>query len=123
MTRTYHPTPELQVRLVAGYDVVLGPGKADLLDAIGSTGSITRAASELGISYKKAWQLLSTMNAHLPEPVVETEVGGSKRGGAALTAFGQEVLRQYRAIQALIDPVHSADARSLLDWVPAPKGD
>ncbi len=66
MTRTRHEIPSLQLRLVADKDVVIGPGKADLLDAIARTGSIASASRELGMSYKKAWQLVATMNRHLP---------------------------------------------------------
>lgn len=114
MTRTYHPEPTFQLRLVAGRDVVLGPGKADLLTAIHRTGSIAAASRELGMSYKKAWQLIDTMNRHLAERAVATESGGRARGGARLTPFGHELLARYRALQALFDPARCDDAAVLL---------
>lgn len=80
--------------------VVLGPGKADLLDAIGRTGSIRAAAEELGMSYMRAWTLVRTMNAAFRSPLVEKERGGSEQGGARLTARGENVLRLYRQMEA-----------------------
>ena len=123
MTRTFHPKPELQIRLVSGHDIVLGPGKADLLAAIQDLGSITAAAKSLGISYKKAWQLLVTMNRHFPEPLVDTEVGGNQRGGAVLTPYGRDVLTLYRALERRIAPDQADEARTLLDSIPDPDRD
>lgn len=79
--------------------IVMGPGKADLLDAIGRTGSIRAAAEELGMSYMRAWSLVRTMNAAFREPLVEKERGGSAQGGAQLTAHGRTVLRLYRRME------------------------
>lgn len=118
MTRTRHEIPSLQLRLVADKDVVIGPGKADLLDAIARTGSIASASRELGMSYKKAWQLVATMNRHLPEPVLETASGGQQRGGARLTPTGHELLARYRALQALLEPA----AERLLDLLAPDEG-
>jgi molybdate transport system regulatory protein len=114
MTRTRHTTPRFQLRLVADKDVVLGPGKADLLEAIERTGSIASASRELGMSYKKGWQLIDTMNRHLPAPVIETRTGGSQRGGAYLTPLGREILTRYRALQQRLDPQSCREARELL---------
>lgn len=114
MTRTHHPRPTFQLRLVAGRDVVVGPGKADLLAAIDRTGSISAASRELGMSYKKAWQLIDTMNRHLPERAVATATGGRERGGAHLTPMGREVLDRFRALEALLDPAGCGDAAALL---------
>ena len=79
--------------------IVLGPGKADLLDAIARTGSIRAAAGELGMSYMRAWTLVQTMNAAFHAPLVEKERGGSAQGGAQLTAAGRNVLELYRRIE------------------------
>ena len=76
--------------------IVLGPGKADLLDAIARTGSIRAAASELDMSYMRAWTLVKTMNAAFRSPLVEKERGGAAQGGAQLTASGEKVLQLYR---------------------------
>ncbi len=98
MTRTCHPDAEFPVRLVLGHDVVLGPGKVDLLEAIDRTGSITAAAREMALSYKKAWRLIYTMDAHSAEPVVETVSGGRGKGDR-LTAVGRTVVDHYRRLQ------------------------
>ncbi|MGP9743538.1 winged helix-turn-helix domain-containing protein, partial [Halomonas sp. AOP4-A1-5] len=92
MTRTYHDQPCFQLRLVAEKDVVLGPGKADLLDRIDACGSISAASRELGMSYKKAWQLIDTMNRHFPSPLITTAAGGAEGGGAQVTPLGRQVL-------------------------------
>ena len=117
MTRTRHDRPGLQIRLVADRDVVLGPGKAALLEAIDASGSIAAASRTLGLSYKKAWHLIDTMNRHLPEPVVTTASGGNRRGGAGLTALGREVVERYRALQRTLDADHCEEARALLALV------
>jgi molybdate transport system regulatory protein len=80
--------------------IVLGPGKADLLDAIARTGSIRAAAGELGMSYMRAWTLVKTMNAAFRSPLVEKERGGSEQGGAQLTDRGTSVLALYRKMEA-----------------------
>lgn len=115
MTRTHHQHPRFQLRLVSGKDVVIGPGKADLLDAIGRTGSISSATREMGLSYKKAWQLINTMNEHFAEPVIATVSGGSQRGGAELTAFGRQVLERYRALQIRLSTENAPETQALLD--------
>lgn len=114
MTRTHHATPCFQLRLVADKDVVLGPGKAQLLESVERTGSISAAARALGMSYKKAWQLIDTMNRHFAAPLVATATGGEQRGGARLTPFGQRVLVHYRALVRQLDPAFSSEAGELL---------
>ena len=79
--------------------IVLGPGKADLLDAIARTGSIRAAAGELGMSYMRAWNLVRTMNEAFRSPLVEKVRGGSEQGGAQLTASGEKVLSLYRKME------------------------
>ncbi|TBW51865.1 LysR family transcriptional regulator [Marinobacter halodurans] len=115
MTRTHHQHPRFQLRLVSGKDVVIGPGKADLLDAIGRTGSISSATREMGLSYKKAWQLINTMNEHFAAPVIATVSGGSQRGGAELTDFGHRVLEQYRALQTRLTAENAPETQALLN--------
>nr|WP_163501358.1 LysR family transcriptional regulator [Halomonas socia] len=114
MTRTYHDQPRFQLRLVAEKDIVLGPGKVDLLERIEACGSISAASRELGMSYKKAWQLIDTMNRHFPAPLIATVAGGSAGGGARITPLGKEVLDHYRALQRRLAPDVSDDARALL---------
>lgn len=88
-----------RIRITRGDVIVLGPGKADLLDAIESTGSIRAASRALGMSYMRAWSLVRTMNAAFREPLVASERGGEGRGGAKLTDTGRRVLKLYREMQ------------------------
>jgi molybdate transport system regulatory protein len=80
--------------------VVLGPGKADLLEAVSRSGSIRAAARELGMSYMRAWTLIRTMNDAFRSPLVEKERGGAGQGGARLTERGERVLALYREMDA-----------------------
>jgi molybdate transport system regulatory protein len=80
-------------------EIVLGPGKADLLEAIAGTGSIRKAAADLRMSYMRAWNLIRTMNGAFESPLVEKSRGGSSSGGATLTPLGAEVLRLYREME------------------------
>ena len=77
----------------------MGPGKADLLDVIGREGSISAAGRALGISYRRTWLLVSVMNRCWAQPLVETSPGNARGGGARVTAFGEEILTHYRALQ------------------------
>ena len=90
----------LTVRVDFGADRALGPGKIRLLEAIGKTGSISRAGRALGMSYRRAWLLIDDMNRTFRAPVVATQPGGVKGGGAALTPFGVALIENYRAIEA-----------------------
>ena len=73
----------------------MGPGKADLLEAIASEGSISAAGRALGMSYRRAWLLVDAMNRCWREPLVATTPGGAVKGGARLTDFGKDVLALY----------------------------
>src|SRR5580704_14020429 len=90
----------LTVRVDFGADRALGPGKIRLLEAIGKTGSISRAGRALGMSYRRAWLLVDDMNRCFRAPVVMTQPGGAQGGGAALTPFGLELIEKYRSIEA-----------------------
>ncbi len=89
----------LRLRIMFGPSAMLGPGKAELLEHIRDTGSITAAGVRMGMSYKRAWGLVETLNATFREPVVITVRGGARGGGAQLTATGQAVLVHYRRIE------------------------
>jgi molybdate transport system regulatory protein len=94
----YTLRPRLRV-VAADGTIILGPGKADLLDAIARTGSIRAAAEELEMSYMRAWTLVRTMNAAFRSPLVEKVRGGTDKGGAELTARGRYVLALYRQME------------------------
>jgi molybdate transport system regulatory protein len=89
----------LRVRLMQGQTIAFGPGKADLLQAIAQTGSISGAAREMDMSYRRAWLLVEEMNRCFASPLVATATGGARGGGAAVTELGQEVLSRYRRMQ------------------------
>jgi molybdate transport system regulatory protein len=76
----------------------IGPGKAALLQSIHDTGSISAAARTMGMTYKRAWLLLDSINQAFDKPVVTTSPGGSGGGGAVLTPFGADVLQRYQRI-------------------------
>ncbi len=91
----------VSVGIPMGERYAMGPGKADLLEAIQATGSISAAGRKLGMSYRRAWLLVDEMNACFKEPVVATRLGGPKGGGSVLTDLGLEAVKRYRALQAL----------------------
>ncbi|SDH41430.1 winged helix-turn-helix domain-containing protein [Alloyangia pacifica] len=94
--------PRLRLRILFGTDAMLGPGKADLLEHIRATGSIAAAGRAMAMSYKRAWSLVEEMNRAFRAPLVDSSRGGAKGGGAHLTATGEEVLANYRALEDII---------------------
>ncbi len=90
---------KLKIMLFCGEHTAMGPGKAELLEAIAAAGSISAGARAMGMSYRRAWLLVDTMNRSWTNPLVETSVGGGGRGGARLTPFGDQVLTAYRALE------------------------
>jgi molybdate transport system regulatory protein len=93
------PAARLRIRIVFDDGAILGPGKADLLEAIAQTGSIAAAGRAMGMSYKRAWDLIATLNTMFTDPLVTRSRGGAGGGRAALTPLGADVLRQYRDLQ------------------------
>ena len=91
----------------------IGPGKAKLLESIRDTGSISAAAREMGMDYKRAWTLLNSMNEAFTEPVVSAAPGGARGGGATLTEFGAEVLERYRRVQEQSEKLAADDMAAL----------
>jgi molybdate transport system regulatory protein len=90
---------QVRPRLYRGDDIAIGPGKADLLEAIRKAGSIAAAAESMGMSYMRAWMLIRTMNSCFKAPLVQTKRGGAERGAAILTETGRTVLTLYRRIE------------------------
>lgn len=88
-----------RLRILLGEAIAMGPGRADLLEAIESSGSISAAARRLHMSYRRAWQLVDAMNQSFAEPLVDTSTGGRGGGGARLTRLGREVIARYRAME------------------------
>lgn len=108
-------TLKIKIQLLCGPEIAMGPGKADLLEAIGAHGSISAAGRAMGMSYRRAWLLVDVMNRCWREPLVETSAGSSQHGGGArLTALGQTVLAHYRALQAGVAAAASGPDRAAL---------
>jgi molybdate transport system regulatory protein len=102
------PSLKLSLRLLHGGEIALGPGKADLLEAIARMGSISAAGKSMDMSYRRAWELVDVMNRCFKGPLVETAKGGSHGGGAHLTPLGESVLAQYRAMDKAAKQVAQA---------------
>jgi molybdate transport system regulatory protein len=100
-------TQRMQVKskvwIEAGGEVVAGDGKVDLLGKIEETGSIQKAAKEIGMSYRHAWGFLQKMEKRGGIKLVETQVGGREGGGAKLTLPGKEFLKRYSAFREGLD--------------------
>ena len=107
--------PKFQVRprLYRGGDIAIGPGKADLLEAVRKAGSIAAAAESMGMSYMRAWMLIRTMNGCFKAPLVQAKRGGAERGAAILTETGRTVLALYRRIEARSLRATRADQKHL----------
>ena len=91
--------PRLRIRIVFGDEEMIGPGKAELLERIDRCGSIAAAGREMNMSYKRAWQLIGTLNAMFRDPLVDSTRGGPGGGGAVLTETGRKVLDLYRGFE------------------------
>lgn len=87
--------PLIWVKIVLPGRGQIGPGKVALLEAVRETGSISAAARAISLSYKKAWELIDELNGMFKQPVVETRIGGSERGGAQLTTLGERLITLY----------------------------
>ncbi|HEX2651851.1 MAG TPA: LysR family transcriptional regulator [Burkholderiales bacterium] len=96
-----------------GGAAALGPGKAELVERIGRSGSISAAAREMGMSYRRAWQLVESLNRSFREPVVATATGGRRGGGARVTAFGARLVAQFRKMEDKASAAISTDLRRL----------
>ena len=92
--------PRPRVRILIGAATALGPGKVDLLEAIAETGSISAAAGAMGMSYRRAWLLVDTMNRCFHGDLVTKATGGRGGGGTTVTPMGLDVLRRYRDMEA-----------------------
>lgn len=101
---------KIKLQLLLGEDIAMGPGKAELLEAIAREGSISAAGRALGMSYRRAWLLVDAMNRCFRERLVATTPGGAKKGGARLTPAGEAVLADYRTLQAAVQKTAESTA-------------
>lgn len=117
------PAPPRALRLTLRLDVggraTLGPGKVRLLELIGETGSISAAGRAMGMSYRRAWVLVDSLNTVFAAPLVTARPGGAGGGGASLLPLGSEVVTLYRALERDA-AVHGAAKLKRLHEVLAP---
>lgn len=106
--------PGLMLRVLGKGERVMGPGKAALIKRIDETGSISAAARAMGMSYRRAWQLVEAMNESFTQPLVLTAIGGRRGGGAQVTAFGRKVVREYHRME---DKASGAIVRDLRQFL------
>jgi molybdate transport system regulatory protein len=115
MTRDSQDTIRAILRIQLTGQDRLGRGKMDLLEHIRATGSISAAGRAMDMSYRRAWLLVSDLNRMFDKPSVESQRGGQKGGGAALTPFGEALLQRFRAMEQAMEQVLSDD----LAWLKA----
>ena len=115
---------KIKAQIYCGDELAMGPGKADLLEAIDREGSISAAGRALGMSYRRSWLLVDGMNRCWQDRLVETSAGGGQSRGARLTDAGRTVLAAYRALEARLEGsvagVTSDDVTRLLRDQPLP---
>ncbi len=109
--------PNLNLRAtlrIVGEDVpFFGPGRLQLLEQIESTGSISQAAKNMGMSYKKAWKMISSMNEQAIKPLVLMQTGGSSGGGAVVTDEGHEIMQYYQALHKRFEAFLENESKNL----------
>ena len=106
---------KLKAQLLGGDELAMGPGKADLLEAIQAEGSISGAGRKLGMSYRRTWLLVDAMNRCWTEPLVEATAGGGQSKGARVTAAGRRILAAYRSLEAAIAKAAQSEALASLE--------
>jgi len=113
MSASTPPRVQFRMRIYRDADIAVGPGKIALLEAIAQAGSITAAAQQLGMSYRRAWLLVDELNRALRKPAVESAAGGARGGGTVVTPTGLELIERYRAIEATAAAAAAADIAAL----------
>jgi len=103
-----------RMRVTDGDKIAVGPGKIALLEAIGSTGSITAAAKSLDMSYRRAWLLLDELNRSLEHAAVDSAKGGPQGGGSSLTDAGRQLITLYRRIEKRAETACRDDIAQLM---------
>lgn len=87
----------------------LGKGRVELLEKIMEHGSISKAARAMGMTYKKAWDLISSMNSQSAVPLVLTQTGGGGGGGAVVTEAGQQAISLFKGLRQRLDAFMSEE--------------
>jgi molybdate transport system regulatory protein len=108
----------LTLRVMGKRAPAMGPGKAELIERIAATGSISAAARAMGMSYRRAWQLVEALNRDYRERVVDTATGGARGGGARVTPFGKQILALFRSMEEKASAAIAADLRRFNRYIP-----
>jgi molybdate transport system regulatory protein len=103
----------VRIRVDFSEGCAVGPGKIELLEAIVRAGSLSVAARDIGMSYRRAWDLVDDLNQSFSTPLVTTMVGGTQGGGARLTAHGRELVRRFRALEVATRRLAARQMRSI----------
>jgi molybdate transport system regulatory protein len=111
----------LTLRVLGRAAPAMGPGKAALIVRIGETGSISAAARAMGMSYRRAWQLVEALNETFTEPVITTAVGGRRGGGAIVTPFGKRLVALFHAMEDKASKAIAVDLRRFTAHLRKPK--
>jgi molybdate transport system regulatory protein len=104
----------LTLRILGRGVPAMGPGKAELIERIDATGSISAAARAMGMSYRRAWQLVEALNAAFKEPVIVTAVGGERGGGARVTPYGRRQAALFRKMEGKASAAIAAELKRYL---------
>jgi molybdate transport system regulatory protein len=110
--------PGVRTKLFVANETI-GIGKIRLLQLVGETGSISAAARQMGMNYRRAWFLIDSMQSGFADPLLLTERGGKGRGGASLTQLGIELINRYEAHASLI----ADQSTDILDWLRSVQSD
>jgi molybdate transport system regulatory protein len=87
-----------RIWIEADDNILLGEGRVALLEAIEETGSLSKAAKSLKMSYKKAWSLIDALNSRAERPVITTSIGGKGGGGAKITPYGKALINAFNTV-------------------------
>ena len=117
MTQT-EKNPGIRTKLFVANETI-GIGKIKLLQLVGEIGSISGAARQMGMNYRRAWFLLDSMQSGFAEPLLLTERGGKGRGGASLTPLAEELINRYEAHATLI----ASESSDILEWLRSVQSD
>jgi molybdate transport system regulatory protein len=104
-----------RLRIEQPEEPFFGPGRLQLLELINEKGSINQAAKAMGMSYSKAWQMVNSLNAQALHPLVATQTGGEKGGGAIVTAEAKEIIAYFKDLQTRFELFLQQETKKLGD--------
>ncbi len=107
------PDPLIRFRIDFDPGCFIGPGKIDLLEAIEQTGTLSGAARALGMSYRRGWLLLESINASFRTPASVATTGGKGGGGVRLTSFGRRLVSSYRRLEGVVGKAAQRELRGI----------